>query len=500
MSVYRRGTIAGNGWAARWLGFVFCLIGLAGSARAQYAQYAPPEDYYGTVTGSVATLKSELHLIISSDYWNSRTGPGGTFVPNGYGHRVRTYDQARQALPIVDGDPDQPGNIILAYNGASVPGAWDSGATWNREHRWPDSIGLGSSGPDYSDMFQLTGCNPSINSSRGNNPFGTPSSSGTYGHVGSYWYPGDADRPGNPDVGNDTGDVARVGFYMAVRYDGGEPNTFDLELTNGLNGTNQLGDKAALLVWHYQDVPSAFEQRRNHLLFSSVDNPAYYQGNRNPFIDHPEYVWAIFGEAPNDSTLYVGASLPADGASSLLIDFGTLAVGAALPAPQGVTLNKAGTAPTYYAATVSGIATCDVAGRNNAFGHNAGSRVLAVGLPADTTATAGVKTGTITIDNLDLTNQGAGTGSLDGDDTIQVTVNVIGVNCPVPFADSDRDGDVDQTDFADLQLCYSGEEPYTAGCACFDRDGSGTIDSADFDAFHACYGGPGLAVPPTCGQ
>lgn len=474
------------------------LVVVTSLAGQVWAQYAPPADYYSSLTGNASTLKSELHVIISDNYWTSLTGPGGTFAPNGSGHQVRSYDDDRYGLAIVDSDPNQPGNVILAYNGASVSGEWDSGVTWNREHRWPDSMGLGGSGPDYSDMHHLTACNNSINSSRGNDPFGTTTSTGTYGARGSYWYPGDSDNASRPEVGNDTGDVARALFYMAVRYDGGDSGTIDLELKNGTATVGQMGDLASLLIWHYRDLPSTVERRRNHLIFDKIDNPQHYQGNRNPFIDRPELVWAIFGDGANDSKLYVGSSAPTNGASGMTVDFGTLAVGATLPAARTVTINKAGTDPTCYEISVAGDAVCSVSGRDNAFGYNAGSRTVSVSLPAGITATAGTKIGTITIDNLDWTNQGTGTGSLDGNDVITVLVHV-GTSCPDPFADTDSDGDVDQSDFAALQLCYSPQgESYPASCACMDRDLNGIIDLADFDEFQSCVSGPGLQALPSC--
>lgn len=70
--------------------------------------------------------------------------------------------------------------------------------------------------------------------------------------------------------------------------------------------------------------------------------------------------------------------------------------------------------------------------------------------------------------------------------------------CPSPFADNDRDGDVDQEDFAALQLCTA--IPMPDGCGCFDRDGSGTINQVDISAFEACASGPGIAADPGCGQ
>lgn len=74
-----------------------------------------------------------------------------------------------------------------------------------------------------------------------------------------------------------------------------------------------------------------------------------------------------------------------------------------------------------------------------------------------------------------------------------------------PFADADQDGDVDQADFAALQVCYTGGAgPFSlpAECACFDRPESlepdGDIDQADLFKFEDCASGPGVPADPAC--
>jgi hypothetical protein len=86
------------------------------------------------------------------------------------------------------------------------------------------------------------------------------------------------------------GDVARALFYMDVRYDGTESFTTNLTLSEcSCEVTSTLGNLATLLQWHEQDPPSDFERQRNELVC------AEYQGNRNPFVDHPEWAAALFG-------------------------------------------------------------------------------------------------------------------------------------------------------------------------------------------------------------
>ena len=77
--------------------------------------------------------------------------------------------------------------------------------------------------------------------------------------------------------------------------------------------------------------------------------------------------------------------------------------------------------------------------------------------------------------------------------------------CATPFADVDEDGDVDQTDFAVFQGCFSGEGVAVSGiCECFNREqapgGDQDVDMEDLDLFEACASGPGIALNPTCDQ
>jgi endonuclease I len=389
-------------WLAAWLPCV---------AIAQ--SYDPPANYYSTAIGTGTTLKSQLQDIIDN-------------------HTVISYDGARTALQDTDEDPNNPARILLVYNRISNTAAWDSAATWNREHTWPQSrLGSGGGGQAVSDLFNLRACTTSVNSDRGNlhfgGAFGQP-----FGEVvdkgATVWYPGNADA----------GMIARQEFYMAVRYDGSDSGTSDLELvSNGTTGTAaQLGDLSRMIEWHYAAPPDSFERRRNQIIY---DN---YQHNRNPFIDRPEYVWSIFVNQTNDSGLtLVGGTAGADGASSRIVDLGRVLVGAAVPAAQAVTLNKAGLNGTYYSVTTADAATSSVTGRYNAFATGVtGSKSINVGLNTSTVA-AGLKTGTVTIDNLDVTTAGGvGRGANDGNDVATVNLSVLSHANPSFIAGSDVNG------------------------------------------------------------
>jgi endonuclease I len=392
-----------------WLAVVWLVASLA---RVSFGQsYDPPANYYSTATGTGTTLKSQLHNIID-------------------GHTIISYDGARTALQDTDEDPNNPARILLVYNRISNTAAWDGAATWNREHTWPQSR-LGSGGQAVSDLFNLRACTTSVNSDRGNlhfgGAFGQP-----FGEVvekgATVWYPGNADA----------GMIARQEFYMAVRYDGSDSGTSDLELvSNGTTGTAaRLGDMSRMIEWHYAAPPDSFERRRNQVIYDS------YQHNRNPFTDRPEYAWSIFMNQTNDSALTLfGGTADTNGASSRTVDLGRVLVGAAVPAAQAVTLNKAGLNGTYYSVTTTGAATSSVTGRYNAFATSVtGSKSINVGLNTSTAA-AGLKSGMVTIDNLDVTTAGGvGRGANDGNDVATVNLSVLSHANPSFAAGSDANG------------------------------------------------------------
>ena len=180
-----------------------------------------------------------------------------------------TYGDARYILDETDADPDVAGNIMLVYTGDSISGEWDYGGTWNREHVWPqsampDSASNGAANM-ASDLHSLKPADPGANSSRGNKFFGE-------GETGSY-------EP-RDDV---KGDIARIMLYMIVMYE-------ELSLVDGVpNVSNyEMGLFSTLLEWHAEDPVDDFEINRNEVIFEN-------QGNRNPFIDYPEFVELIWG-------------------------------------------------------------------------------------------------------------------------------------------------------------------------------------------------------------
>ena len=201
---------------------------------------------------------------------------------------VDTWD----ALKVLDEDALEPLNVILIYSGFSVPKSeqfnGDTG-TWDREHLWPQSYGitaLSGSSRARSDLFNLSPCNTSINSSRGNKyyDYSTPPVS-TYPNAPGSSADTNSWEPRDPDKGS----IARSVFYMAVRYDGSDPDVPDLELSDTPNASlYRFGKLSTLFTWHRQFAVTAPERERNERVYTD------YQHNRNPFVDHPDYAEMVF--------------------------------------------------------------------------------------------------------------------------------------------------------------------------------------------------------------
>jgi endonuclease I len=227
-----------------------------------------PGDYYAAASGKTgAALKSALHTIISSQ-------------------TKLTYEQVWNALKDTDQDPANANNVILLYSGRSQAKSTNGGGVndWNREHVWAKSHGdFGTATGPGTDVHHLRPEDVSVNASRGNLDFDNGGSAVTE-------CPGcTADGDSFAPRAAVRGDVARMIFYMAVRYEGGDgwPN---LEPNNSVNNGSApyIGKLTVLKAWSAADPPDAFEKRRNQVIFDT------WQHNRNPFIDHPEWVSSIW--------------------------------------------------------------------------------------------------------------------------------------------------------------------------------------------------------------
>lgn len=229
--------------------------------------------YYASIAGvSDANLLLALRSVI-------RAG-----ALDGSGNLVSvTYGDARYILDESDRDPNNANNLILVYSQLSVSGVWDAGATWTREHVWPQSLMnvsvSNSSKNKGADLHNLKPESDSVNSSRGNKYFAETTTSATY-------------APPNAVKG----DVARILLYMITMY----PDLSLVDLVSGNPATYQMAQFSLMIKWHLQDPVDAFESNRNQVIFS-------YQGNRNPYIDHEELVCRIWANSNASTQSYCAA-------------------------------------------------------------------------------------------------------------------------------------------------------------------------------------------------
>ncbi len=271
---------------AEWAGLRFlssmtpARLALAFFLGAILGRAAEPPGYYDRALGlSGGPLKAALHEIIK-------------------GHVVTPYAQLHPPMARLHEDPANPANVLLVYSRDSVPKGTDFTA-WNREHGWPRSRGNSDQlGPDDSDMHYIFPCYGATNTARGNLYYDVSDRTDP-----GFRSPGHALAPLttlDPDswepAPGDRGLLARALFYIATRYDGDEPFTTDMELVSYVPGGAQMGNLNTLLRWHAEEPVTAAERRRNDLIHSD------FQRNRNPFIDHPEWVAMIWGEPGVGST------------------------------------------------------------------------------------------------------------------------------------------------------------------------------------------------------
>lgn len=254
-----------------------------------------PSEYYSTATGTGYTLKTQLYNIIKGH------------TDNGYAGLYTTYQTSD-----VDNFYENDGTILDMYSenpSGTDPYTYTTGTTqrcgnysvegdcYNREHIIPQSV-FSEQSPMVSDAHFITPTDGKVNGIRSNYPHGNVSSA-TYtsqngSKLGSSAVSGYSGTVFEP-INDFKGDIARMYFYFATRYE----NTVAGYSYAMFNGTsNQVFTTAflnMLLAWHAQDPVSAREIARNNAVYAR-------QNNRNPFIDHPEYVNQIWGGTPSGDT------------------------------------------------------------------------------------------------------------------------------------------------------------------------------------------------------
>lgn len=171
------------------------------------------------------------------------------------------YGKARELIMLkID---NHGGNVECVYTGkvTKVKDKMPSSNSLNIEHTWPQS--MGAVGPAKSDLHHLFPTDSKANSYRSSLPFGVCDDKYIKFDVGGSRCDGSVFEVRKQHRGN----VARAMFYFAVRY----------------NKSIDAKEEAVLRQWHKDDPVDPCERARNDAIEA-------IQKNRNPFIDHPEYV------------------------------------------------------------------------------------------------------------------------------------------------------------------------------------------------------------------
>lgn len=252
-----------------------------------------PAGYYDGTTGLTGyALKTKLSEIISN------------------GHRDRGYNSLYEGYKTTDTDNyyEKDGSVLDMYsenpNGAD-PYNYQHGIRqcgnytgenncYNREHIVPQST-FGERAPMVSDIHHIPPTDGYVNNRRSNYPFGVVTNPSwtsrngskvgpntTSGYSGTVFEPIDAFK----------GDVARMIFYFATRYQNQIPNFSSGTILDGTT-TRSISqwELNILLEWHANDPVSQREIDRNNAAYT-------YQGNRNPYIDNPAWVNVVWGGNP----------------------------------------------------------------------------------------------------------------------------------------------------------------------------------------------------------
>ncbi|MEZ5047538.1 MAG: endonuclease [Chitinophagaceae bacterium] len=247
--------------------------------------------YYATALGLTGNpLKTKLHDIIK-------------------GHNQQTYSQlwthyyftdrnaSNQMLDIYSNIPNGTWPYVYIYSTDQCGNAQNhEHSCYNREHTWPATF-FNDFYPMYSDLFHVMPSDAYVNNKRNNFPYGKVNTivdtflNGTKLGKGNTYSNYISTNPNHWEfepIDSFKGDIARNYFYMSTRYMGEDASWYNWEMANGADLTPEA--ITLLLSWHHLDPVSQKEIDRNNAIYS-------IQGNRNPFIDYPQFVDCIWGNS-----------------------------------------------------------------------------------------------------------------------------------------------------------------------------------------------------------
>ena len=293
-----------------------------------------PAGYYDSATGTGYSLKTQLHNIID-DHNDQGYDTMDSFIGN---YEIDNYYEtsSNTILDIYSENPS--GSDPYNYQPFTDEcGEYDSeGDCYNKEHVIPQSI-FSSNSPMRGDAHQLMPTDGRVNGFRSNSPFGRVDDSQLTNQSGisnptqngsklgnnlnsgySAGYTNDVFEP----IDEFKGDIARIYFYFVTRYEDQVSAWSSYDMFDG-SSDKVIADPflSILRTWHQLDPVSQKEIDRNNNIFYN------HQANRNPFVDHPEWVALVWDtdpdtENPSDPINLV-ASNPTDNSIDLTWDAST---------------------------------------------------------------------------------------------------------------------------------------------------------------------------------
>lgn len=312
---------------------LFTLISLIGFAQI-------PSGYYDYATGTGYELKTQLKKIIDNvDDPEINNTVEVEHMDQGYDAIdafFATYDldnyyetSSNTILDIYSENPggDDPYNFSPVTDECGEYSA--EGDCYNKEHIIPQSV-FSSNSPMRGDAHQLLPSDGRVNGFRSNAPYGrvddsqlssqsgitNPTQNGSKlgNNLNSGYSAGYTNEVFEP-IDEFKGDVARIYFYFVTRYEDQISAWSAYDMFDG-SSDKAIADPflTILRTWHEMDPVSQKEIDRNNNIFYN------HQSNRNPFVDHPEWVALVWDTEPDTENPTVPTNLIASNPTDNSID------------------------------------------------------------------------------------------------------------------------------------------------------------------------------------
>ncbi|WP_418509693.1 endonuclease [Corallibacter sp.] len=297
-----------------------------------------PTGYYDSATGTGFTLKTQLKEIID----NVNDGLDTEYLHNDQGYDamdafIANYDidnyYETGSNTILDPYSENPSGAD-PYNFTPITqecGEYDEeGDCYNKEHVIPQSV-FSQQPPMRSDAHALLPTDGRVNGFRSSYPFGVVNNSQLVSQSSISNPTQNGSKLGNnlnsgysagytgivfEPIDEFKGDIARIYFYFATRYEDQISGWGSYAMFNGTS--NIVFDNTflnILLEWHNMDPVSQKEIDRNNDIFYN-----HNQSNRNPYIDHPEYVALVWNPTPDNEVPSTPTNLVASNPTGNSID------------------------------------------------------------------------------------------------------------------------------------------------------------------------------------